>query len=157
MKLEPGERSILASFTSWTRAEDAVKALKEAGLGTVQLARAGKYAGVNDNSDFNDPVRSQAATLSGLTQLEGDEFPSRNAGPLIAADPRGQRHVRSQGRRAQRPAHRRGFPGPGGSGRCHYQAKRGARLTAQPLAPIGPGPGLEMELELGPGHLPTDW
>lgn len=87
MKLEPGERSILASFTSWTRAEDAVKALKEAGLGTVQLARAGKYAGVNDNSDFNDPVRSQAATLSGLTQLEGDEFPSRNAGPLIAADP----------------------------------------------------------------------
>lgn len=86
MKLERGERSILASFTSWTRAEDAVKALNEAGLGTVQLARVGKYAGVNDNSDFNDPVGGQAATLSGLTQLEGDEFPSRNAGPLIAAD-----------------------------------------------------------------------
>lgn len=87
MKLDPNERSILATFTSWTRAEDAVQALKNAGFETVQLRRWGKYGPPTDNRDFNDPVRGQAYTISGLTQLSGDEFASRNAGPLIAADP----------------------------------------------------------------------
>ena len=87
MQLQPGERSILASFPSSERAAKAARALEEAGFDTVQVDRVGKYGGMIDNRDLNNPVASQAVTVSGLTQLAGDEFGSRNAGPLVAADP----------------------------------------------------------------------
>ncbi len=86
MKLPEGDRSILATFTSWNVAEKAIQDLKQSGFDVVQLDRVTRY-GHNENAAYNDPVRGQAATLSGLTQLSGDEFAAGNAGPLIAADP----------------------------------------------------------------------
>ncbi len=86
MKLPEGDRSILATFTSWNVAEGALQDLKQAGFDVVQLDRVTRY-GHNENAEYNDPVRGQAATLSGLTQLSGNEFAAGNAGPLIAADP----------------------------------------------------------------------
>ena len=87
MQLDPGERSILATFASHERANDAAQALKDAGFPTVQVRDWGKYGPPTDNREFNDPVRGQAYTISGLTQLSGGEFPSRSAGILVAADP----------------------------------------------------------------------
>lgn len=86
MKLPEGDRSILATFTSWNVAEEAAQDLKAAGFDVVQLDRVTRY-GHNENREYNDPVRGQANTLSGLTQLSGDDFAAGNAGPLIAADP----------------------------------------------------------------------
>ncbi len=43
MQLSPGEHSILAYFPSHARAQEAVRALKEAGISEVQLDRISRY------------------------------------------------------------------------------------------------------------------
>jgi hypothetical protein len=58
MKLEPGERSILASFASGPDAEAALSELKEAGYRTVQMDRIGKFG-------FRPDVAEQRPILSG--------------------------------------------------------------------------------------------
>lgn len=55
MKLEPGERSILASFAFQGNAEEASQALHAAGYNTVQLDRVGRF-GVRPEADERRPA-----------------------------------------------------------------------------------------------------
>ena len=43
MQLSPGERSILSYFPTSSKAQEAVTALKEAGISEVQLDRVSRY------------------------------------------------------------------------------------------------------------------
>lgn len=88
MQLSPGERSILAYFPSSTTAQEAVKALKEAGISEVQLDRVSKY-GVNYDDQYNNPITGQAETLTGLTLFSGDtdRFNNNDTRVLLGADP----------------------------------------------------------------------
>lgn len=58
MKLEPGERSILASFAHGPQAEKAVSALKAAGFTEVQFDRLGKFG-------FRPDLDEQRPAISG--------------------------------------------------------------------------------------------
>lgn len=86
MRLDPGERSILASFPSTHQAEEAAKRLKQEGYDTVGVARIGQF-GYEPTSHISDPVAGQAITLSGLTLFGGNEDHLGAAGPLLAASP----------------------------------------------------------------------
>jgi len=88
MQLSPGERSILAYFPSSTAAQEAVKALKGAGISDVQLDRISRY-GVNHDDQYNNPVSGQAETLTGLTlfSADTDHFNDNDARILMGADP----------------------------------------------------------------------
>ncbi|HYG60368.1 MAG TPA: hypothetical protein VD902_20040 [Symbiobacteriaceae bacterium] len=57
MKLEPGERSVLASFKSGPDAEAAKKALQQAGFTEVQMDRIGKF-GFRPDLDERRPAIS---------------------------------------------------------------------------------------------------
>ncbi len=83
--LNPGERSILATFASSNEAKQAMQALQRAGFGTVQMDTVSKYPSEPD-AHYNNPLTGQAANLSALT-LNGAGGGSGDAGPLMAADP----------------------------------------------------------------------
>lgn len=86
MRLDPGERSILATFPTTNQAEEAAKRLKEEGYDTVGVTRIGQF-GFEPTSHISDPVAGQAITLSGLTLFGGNEDHLGAAGPLLAASP----------------------------------------------------------------------
>lgn len=65
MQLSPGERSILSYFPTRGKAQQAVEALKEAGVSEVRLDRISRYGETND-ARINNPV-NRAETLTGIT------------------------------------------------------------------------------------------
>lgn len=87
MQLSPGERSILAYFPTSNAAEEAMEALKGAGIEEVQLDRVSKY-GVSYDDNYNNPL-NQANTLTGLTlySTNKDVFTDNDERILMGADP----------------------------------------------------------------------
>lgn len=87
MKLEPGERSILASFKAWEEGHEATVALKRAGFETVQIDRVSHY-GVDPEADRHRPVLGDASSLAGSV-LWGHEknMSSDSVRILLAATP----------------------------------------------------------------------
>ncbi|HYF92206.1 MAG TPA: hypothetical protein VD969_08155 [Symbiobacteriaceae bacterium] len=63
MKLEPGERSILASFPSSTKAEAALNDLKAAGYTEVQLDRIGKFGFMPDRFEERPAISGKESSL----------------------------------------------------------------------------------------------
>ena len=88
MQLSPGEHSILAYFPNSKAAQDAVAALKAANVKEVQLDRVSRF-GVNNDSQYNNPIAGQAETQTGLTlfSADTDHFNDSDARILSAADP----------------------------------------------------------------------
>jgi hypothetical protein len=86
MRLDPGERSILATFPGTLQAEEAAQRLKEEGYDAVDVTSIGQF-GYEPNSHISDPLAGQAITLSGLTIFGGNEDHLGAAGPLLAASP----------------------------------------------------------------------
>ncbi|MEW6724462.1 MAG: hypothetical protein AB1331_06020 [Bacillota bacterium] len=85
MKLPEGMHTVMASFVSETRAEAALRELRDNGYDTVQIDRIGDF-GVTNNACFDSPLHGGTTTLSGLTQLGGNTFDSRSEGILAGAD-----------------------------------------------------------------------
>lgn len=88
MQLSSGEHSILAYFPSSNAATEAVKTLEKAGFSEIQLDRVSRY-GVNNDTEYNNPIAGQAETLTGLTLFSGDtdRFDNNDARTLLGADP----------------------------------------------------------------------
>ena len=63
MKLEPGERSILASFPSSTKAGAAVDALKTAGYTEVQMDRIGRFGFTPDRFGERPAISGKESSL----------------------------------------------------------------------------------------------
>lgn len=87
MQLSPGERSILAYFPTSNAAEEAMEALRIAGIKELQLDRVSKY-GVSYDDNYNNPL-NQANTLTGLTlySTNKDVFTDNDERILMGADP----------------------------------------------------------------------
>ncbi|BCV20989.1 hypothetical protein [Moorella sp. Hama-1] len=88
MRLEREERSLLAYFPSSTRAQEAINALKEAGISEVQFDRVGRF-GARYNDQYNNPLANQANTITGLSLYSADINPlvKTETRALLAADP----------------------------------------------------------------------
>ncbi|MGI9951111.1 hypothetical protein V3F56_02025 [Moorellaceae bacterium AZ2] len=88
MQLNPGERALLVSFASSTKAQEAIGALKRAGFRHVQLDRVGRF-GVRFNDRYNNPLANQANTITGLTIYGEDIHPliKTDTRALLGADP----------------------------------------------------------------------
>lgn len=85
MKLNPGERSILASFSAGPKAETALRELKAAGFGTTQLDRVGRY-GFRPDTDQQRPAiagKEESLTAAVLSPAQLDE----ESAVLLAATP----------------------------------------------------------------------
>ncbi len=86
MQLSPGERSILSYFPSSGKAQEAVEALKGAGIVNVRLDRVSRYGVENDN-DYNNPI-NRAETLTGPTLFSKNTRDiDDSTRVLLAADP----------------------------------------------------------------------
>lgn len=64
LKLNPGERSILASFEDGVKAESAAAELKQAGYGEVQVDRIDGYAGGPNANDNARPTLGEASQVT---------------------------------------------------------------------------------------------
>lgn len=71
VKLDQGERSVLAYFPSSGSAQKAAEELKDIGYQTVQVDRISRY-GVNSDSEINSPVGGQAVSNTGLTLFSSE-------------------------------------------------------------------------------------
>ncbi len=86
MQLSPGERSILSYFPTSSKAQEAVTALKEAGISEVQLDRVSRYGATND-AHINNPINN-AETLTGITLFSEDKAElDADKRVLLGADP----------------------------------------------------------------------
>ncbi len=87
MKLEPGERSLLAYFPSSESARKAAEELKSMGYDTVQVDRISRY-GAEADDEVNYPPAGRAESGSGLTLFSaGAGDPGAGERMLHAADP----------------------------------------------------------------------
>ncbi len=87
LKLNPGERSILATFQQFPRAEAARSALNRAGFATAKVDRIGE-AGYNPNPGYFSPYHGQATSLAGITYFDSPaELGDQEKRPLLAAKP----------------------------------------------------------------------
>ncbi|ABO51202.1 conserved hypothetical protein [Desulforamulus reducens MI-1] len=86
MTLPQGMRSILAYFPSSTKAEAAVKELKQMGINEVSLDRISRY-GVSNDAAINNGLNAE--TLTGLTIYSANTSPLENNDTrvLMGADP----------------------------------------------------------------------
>ncbi len=71
MKLNPGERSILASFEDGGEAEKAKAALMEAGFGEVQLDRVDGFPGGRTTDDDMRPGLGETSEVTALMTGNG--------------------------------------------------------------------------------------
>ncbi|NPV73875.1 MAG: hypothetical protein HPY89_08865 [Pelotomaculum sp.] len=86
MQLAPGERSILSYFPSSEKAQEAARALKEAGVNEVRVDRVSRY-GTTFDDNFNNPL-NHAATITGVTLYSGGAGDLNDAARvLLGADP----------------------------------------------------------------------
>lgn len=87
MKLNPGERSILAGFFQRTDAEAALDQLKQAGFTEAQLDRISEH-GFEGGADSRRPALGGGATSLSATVLHGHEGAwTDDAAQLLAAMP----------------------------------------------------------------------
>ncbi|MGF7186318.1 hypothetical protein GGQ84_002415 [Desulfitispora alkaliphila] len=88
MKLKDGELSITAYFPSSTRAEEATKELKTAGITEANIDRVSRY-GVSIDEKINNPIAGQAETQTGLSiySQDVDRFSNNDTRTLMGADP----------------------------------------------------------------------
>lgn len=87
MKLEPGERSILAYFPSSGKAQKAVDDLKSAGFDTVQLDRVSRY-GVHNDAEINNAIAGRAGSMTGLTLFSAGNSPDDDSERVLqGSDP----------------------------------------------------------------------
>ncbi|MED1799953.1 hypothetical protein [Brevibacillus porteri] len=79
------ERNILAGFQTEDDAQEAEKALRQAGFSIIQIDRIGQFPG-DGNEQIMNPISGDFPSLGSLT-LAGD-FPSgRDASIMAAVDP----------------------------------------------------------------------
>ncbi len=78
MQLQPGEKSILAYFSTDTSAENAAKTLKEKGYDNIQTDQISRFP--NQNLYNRNNVNLSSMVLDNTTY-------DRSLGPLLAADP----------------------------------------------------------------------
>ncbi|KUK12993.1 MAG: hypothetical protein XD51_0009 [Moorella sp. 60_41] len=78
----------MVSFASSTKAQEVVNALKKAGFQDVQLDRVGRF-GTRFDDRYNNPLASQANTVTGLTLYGEDIHPAvkTDTRALLAAEP----------------------------------------------------------------------
>ncbi|MGB9661212.1 MAG: hypothetical protein ACPL5F_04235 [Moorellaceae bacterium] len=81
MQLRPGQRSLLATFSSSTRAQKCAAALEQAGFKEVQTDRVSRL-GTRFNDRYNNPLANQGNTITGLTLYSAD------INPLVKTDTR---------------------------------------------------------------------
>lgn len=87
MKLNPGERSILASFKAWEEGHEAMAALKEQGFEAVQIDRVSHY-GYDPEADRRRPVLGDATSLAATTLFGHEQaLSSDSVRILLAATP----------------------------------------------------------------------
>jgi hypothetical protein len=82
MQLGNNERSILASFRKLDQAQQAVKALKQAGIETTQIDHVSPYAG-KPNEEIRNPITSN---FSGLPEMVLGSDGGATEDILLAAD-----------------------------------------------------------------------
>ncbi len=85
MKLEPDERSILASFASGPVAEEALEALRKAGFAEIQMDRIGRH-GFDPDVDEQRPAIAGAETSAAAAVLDPDQM-GDDSRVLLAAMP----------------------------------------------------------------------
>lgn len=78
MQLQPGERSILAYFSSDTSALEAVERLKQKGITETQIDQVSRFPGGQTYG---------GSTLNISSMVMGDRNYNHKFGPLLAADP----------------------------------------------------------------------
>lgn len=86
MRLDPGERSILASFRQYTQALAAREALVRAGFRTVQVDRVGA-AGYDPEPDRARLRTGETPTQGVVWQDATGKLPGDDVRPLVAAMP----------------------------------------------------------------------
>jgi len=88
MELKKNERSILAYFSSSTKAIAAAEALKAKGINDVQVDRVSR-CGVASNPEVNNPISGQGVSGTGLTLYSSgsNQFGGDDARVLLSADP----------------------------------------------------------------------
>lgn len=87
MKLNPGERSILAGFFQRTDAEAALDELRQAGFTECQLDRVSEF-GVEGGADTRRPAMAGGASSQSAQILHGHEADwDDDAAQLLAAMP----------------------------------------------------------------------
>ncbi|MCL6611122.1 MAG: hypothetical protein K6T66_06245 [Peptococcaceae bacterium] len=87
MRLDPGERSVLAYFPSAESAGKAAEELKSMGYNTVQVDRISRY-GENIDAEVNNPVAGGALSNAGLTLYSAEAGDlDANERILRASDP----------------------------------------------------------------------
>jgi hypothetical protein len=85
MKLEPGERSILATFPNRPDAEAAMSDLKAAGFDTVQLDRVGEFGFRPDTLEQRPAISGEESSLVQAV-LKPSQMDA-NSAILLAATP----------------------------------------------------------------------
>ncbi len=86
MQLAPGERSILSYFPTSTVAERAAEALKNAGIGEIQVDRVSRF-GAEIDEHVNTPINN-STTITGPTIFSSaNRFMDDDVRVLLGADP----------------------------------------------------------------------
>lgn len=87
MKMQPGERAILAYFPSSNDAQQAAQALQQMGIEETQIDRFSRYD-ANPNAEINNALSGEP-NITDLTAFGGDAdtFYSNDRRVMIAADP----------------------------------------------------------------------
>lgn len=88
MKLAAGEKSVLATFPSSTKAQKAKNEMQQMGISEIQVDRISRF-GVELDTQYNNPLAGQADTETGLTlfSADHDQLSNNDARILEAADP----------------------------------------------------------------------
>lgn len=86
MKLAPGERSILASFSSGPAAESALEELRQSGYGEVQLDRVGGF-GFDPGANRSIPVFGDESSQVSATLWDHGRMLDEDTRVLLGATP----------------------------------------------------------------------
>ncbi|WP_031513027.1 hypothetical protein [Desulfofalx alkaliphila] len=87
MQMQPGERSILAYFSSTDDARQAVDALKDMGITEVQIDRISRYGAALDTDSVNPLSGELSQTDLTLFAGDSDAYHSDSSRVMMAADP----------------------------------------------------------------------
>ncbi|MBC7344361.1 MAG: hypothetical protein H5U03_02850 [Clostridia bacterium] len=88
MRLQPGEKSILAYFPSIGKANQAIEQLKNNGFSNCQLERVSRY-GTEFDPSMDNPISTQATNQTSLSLYSSDSGPlaGDDSRVLLGADP----------------------------------------------------------------------
>lgn len=85
LKLNQGEHSILATFSSSNHAQMAMEALKQNGIEVVQIDRISRYPS-EPNDSLDNPLNNGATSQVGLSLYGGSQIAERDASVLLSSD-----------------------------------------------------------------------